>query len=417
MDGIFAVAGFTVLGAATIMSGMIHEIAQRYPAILPYENRLATSVLVCFFLLSVFPSFLFSGIFEGMSVRKPLFLKIVFMPRFTLFLIALATFFMIKIGYAYYLVLFYLLLIVWTFFSGMGNVQWLDFVARQIPSDRRGILFGGRDAAGTLIGVIFLSFFPLISRRYPFPDNYGILYSIAAVLLFGSLYFFSRIKEIPYGEKDLQPKISVLQSAVKNINVLKQDREYLNLMLAYFTMNFIFIAGLPLVTLKAIKTLSLSGVEIVKFTSIVTVINAVSFSISCPLAGMIADRWGYKKLSYIALAFYLVFLVLGVSSKSLVLFYVIYAISGFSGEGIGLVSLNFPMEFAPENSRPSYLGIKYLFNVPEIFVPFAGGWIADSYGYEPVFILGAAFAVATLLIFRFLVIDPRSRIIASPSGT
>ena len=41
-DGIFAVAGFSALGIATILPGMVHQMALRDPSLVPFENRLAT---------------------------------------------------------------------------------------------------------------------------------------------------------------------------------------------------------------------------------------------------------------------------------------------------------------------------------------------------------------------------------------
>ncbi len=67
--------------------------------------------------------------------------------------------------------------------GGLGNIPFTDIVGKVIPLARRGAFFGGREAlAGPLsIGAALLA--QRILEKMTYPDNYAILFGLAAILL------------------------------------------------------------------------------------------------------------------------------------------------------------------------------------------------------------------------------------------
>jgi MFS family permease len=407
IEGIFALIGFTLLGANTILPGLIHEIAQRYPQILPFENRLATAVGICFWGFYMTIGFFFAGFFESMTERKPMFVRWNFLNRFNYLIIALATIFMLKIGYLHFLIIFYLALLVNSFIAGAFYPQWVDFIGRQIPSEKRGILFGGRDCIGTLLGILLISLFPLISRFFEFPYNYGILFSIASASLFLSMYIFSKFKEIPYSPEEIHPKVSFIQRLKRSSAIFREDKQYRTLLTALFFTSLVTIASVSLFTMKAFRTLELTGIKATQFASVLTICLTIGYAAGMPVCGIFADRFGYKRLAYLTFTLLLITFALIMNARTHMMFALSVLLGGFVQGGRVLLSLNFPMEFASEKNRPSYIGLKSLSILPFLIMPFIGGWIADRWNYNTVFIIGSIFAAITLLLYRFKVVDPR----------
>ena len=116
--GIFSVAGFTTLGLFTIMPGLIHEIVLRIPSIQPIENRLVTALGICFWGVSPLLGFFFTGYFESKTKRKHIIIKWSLIARITYLSISLATLFMYKLGYPFYLFILYISLLNNAFISG-----------------------------------------------------------------------------------------------------------------------------------------------------------------------------------------------------------------------------------------------------------------------------------------------------------
>jgi len=98
-------------------------------------------------------------------------------------------------------------------------------------------------------------------------------------------------------------------------------------------------------------------------------------------------------VAYGFLAYTVVFLLLG-------LYLAAYGTAGFT----------FITEYGPEARRPTYIALASVAYAPfAVGAPLLAGWLADLWGYAPVFILSGAAGLAAALAFRFWVPDPRAR--------
>jgi MFS family permease len=406
-EGVAAVAAFTIFGVFTIMPGLIHEIAQRAPEIIPYENRLVTGLGIAFWGISPLMGFFFTGYFESKKERKYIFIKWGLIAKISFLSVTVATFFMTSIGYKGYLVVLYLSLIGYALVSGFMMPQWLDFIGRIIPVNKRGILFGGRDAIGKSIGIGILFLFPWLSRTITFPYNYCLIYTVVVILQLVSYVIFISFKEIPYTDQEIKPRPPLLQQFKNSFRIFKDDTRYRNLMIAVFIISFCTISTMSLYAMKAIRTLQFSGPDTARFTSYFGIITDIGYIISMPLFGLLADRWGYKKILYISYITLFITYMIVIQARSEPVFYLAAFLHGIMRGGNVLAAMNFPLEFAPETRRPSYLSLRFLFSMPFMVMPFIGGWIADRWGYDVVFMAASVFVVLGMLMYRFRVIDPR----------
>ncbi|MBD3241277.1 MAG: MFS transporter [Chitinivibrionales bacterium] len=407
LDGITAVGGFSALGIASIMPGMIHEVALRCPQLKPYENRIATALMVCFFGLSSVSGFLLGGQDEHKTHRKRPFIVLAFTSRLSFPLLVLTVFFMERLGYQLFVWLFLGSLTWWALVNGVLMPQWFDYVGRLIPVNRRGILFGLRDALGTVLGIAVIAAFPWLSERYAFPYNYGVLYAMGAVLLWASFVTWLPLKEIPYRQDELKPCEPFLASLRKTLAIFKEDHAYRRLLIAMSVVSLGTLASLSLYTLKAINELAMTEIARARFVSLAGIVNISLYALALPVFGLLADRFGYKRIAFVSYSLLVLSFVVAVAAGTHNVFLVAIGVAGVVKGGAVLVNINFPLEFVPENRRPSYMRLKALFSMPVIVAPFVGGWLADRYGYNLVFVLPGVLVVVGLVLFGVTITDPR----------
>ncbi len=406
-DGVTALAGFTALGASSLMPALVHEIALRNPALARWENRLATAVVVCFWGLSAITSFVSSGLFESRTHRKRLFLWLAALARISFPLIVIVTLFSTRMDYRWFVALLLVSLSWWGFANGVLMPQWYDYIGRLIPVHRRGILFGGRDCVGTLLGIGLLSFFPLITRRVAFPGNYALMFGVGTALLLLSFFSFVVLREVPYEPDELPPKRPWNVQIRSTLAIFRHDRAYRRLLLASAVLGLTAFASPSLYTLKAINVLGLADAEAAAFSSRVAIVTILGYAPFMPLFGALADRIGYKRVAVIAYAIKLLSYAVVITATSAHAFLAAVFLVGVLQGGVVLVAVNFALEFAPENRRPSYQSLRSLFSLPFIFMPLLGGWIADRVGYNTVFVVAGVILVAAVALFAATVQDPR----------
>jgi MFS family permease len=405
--GIAALSGFTVLGAASLMPALIHEMSLRNPGLVRWENSLATAVAVCFWGLSSITSFASSGLSESRTRRKPLFLAQAALARLAFPLIVVVTFFSTRMDYRLFVALLLLSITWWGLLNGTLMPQWFDYIGRLIPVNRRGILFGGRDSVGTLLGVGLLAMFPAITRRFAFPADYGVMFSIGAVLLLLSYVPYLFLREIPYELDELRPKRPWSVQIRDTLGILAQDPAYRRFLIASAALGLASLASPSLYTLKAINMLGLAGAEAATFSSRVAIVTTFGYAIFMPLFGVLADRIGYKKVAYLAYSLQLASYALIIFATTKAMFLGAVFLVGVLQGGAVLVAVNFGLEFAPENRRPSYQSLRSLFTLPFVFMPLLGGLMADRLGHNTVFVVAGVILAGGLTLFAATVRDPR----------
>ena len=88
----------------------------------------------------------------------------------------------------------------------------------------------------------------------------------------------------------------------------------------------------------------------------------------------------------------------------------IFLLMGLNLAATFIAGLTFIAEFGPEVRRPTYSALSSVAFAPfAVGTPLLAGWLADLWGYQPVFMLSALAGVFTALCFVFWVPDPRKR--------
>ncbi|MEX1020874.1 MAG: MFS transporter, partial [Litorilinea sp.] len=173
------------------------------------------------------------------------------------------------------------------FGAGLVAPAWQDLLARIIPIERRGKMYGITTFLGTgfAAGGAVLSGY--ILEKYEYPYDFVIIFSIAAVALFTSWLFLALTRE-PLGAPVAVATVGeTLWSRMMDILRIDVNFRRFLIVRALYTLGTM---GLGFVTVSAVEQLSIADAVVGYYTVTLLVGQTVGGLIS----GIIADRRGHK---------------------------------------------------------------------------------------------------------------------------
>ncbi len=292
-------------------------------------------------------------------------------------------------------------------FAGTGGAltpAWLDLIARAIPVRRRGAFFGRSNALAGLMGIGGA----LLSQRLldagGFPDGYVHLFLIAFVPVMVSYGFFALNREQgPLRQKSREP---VTQWVRRLPGIVARDRNFSWYLLAAMAGSLANAAS-GFFMVVAIGRLGIGDREAGWYTAVLlTAQTAINL-----LWGHLADRRGHKVVLIggavaIELAIPAALLLPNAASYALV-----FALLGAAASANALSRFAIMLEFAPEDRRPTYVGLASVAGAPMALTgPLLGGWLADHAGFPAAFAVFWVAGLVALWILARRVREPRPRI-------
>ena len=324
--------------------------------------------------------------------RKKPYLMAGLSGRIAFWIVALALWLGLAGNTRLVLLLFFVCLGLFTLTDGLASVAWFDMLARAIPVKRRGRLMG---TAQVLSGVAGLGVGWLISRilessRFPFPSDYATMFTLAGVAFIPSTVALISLREtradVPRdGEKRLR----------KNgwFTPLLHNPIFRRLMVCRVLVGMVSLVT-PFYVIHATDVLNLSQVIVGGFVAAQQVASVGSGA----LLGLVSDRWGPHQTIRIGSALSIVgplFALLAhvVDGGLFVGAYpLVYVALGVYQSSTMLGFYNYLLEIAPEDLRPSYIGLGNTIMGVLTLAPTVGGWLLQVTSYTTLF------AVATALV-------------------
>jgi MFS family permease len=124
--------------------------------------------------------------------------------------------------------------------------------------------------------------------------------------------------------------------------------------------------------------------------------------------GWLGDRVGHRIMLITGAASAVLSAVFAWNAASILWFYPIFILAGMTNVSLWTISMTMTVDFGNESERPIYIGLAQTLTAPAtIIAPILGGWIADSAGFVPTFIISTVLSLIMLGILVFLVKDPR----------
>ena len=279
--------------------------------------------------------------------------------------------------------------------DGIVGVPWVEIAGSSLDNKWRARFFGLHVAISGLIMLVISPFMGKIinSESLLFPNNYIILFAISGLCLLASLFPILFLREIP--SKSTSETIPPFSEYIPELGrVLRDDHNFRSMVIvrmltSLYTMATPFYIGFATIQLG--------------LSSGTAVSNLIAMQTLGTLLGAFTYSWMGNKhnLLYIRLALTAA-LLLPVSALLAGLvgplpLYIGFFLSGLAMSNLFSSYLNWIIMNSPEDKRPVYTG---LFNtisaITLLTAPLIGGTIAQTVGYQAVFVVSLLMALGAL---------------------
>jgi MFS family permease len=295
------------------------------------------------------------------------------------------------------------------FGAGMVAVSWQDLIAKIIPRDRRGRFFGITNFGGTATGVLGATAATWLLAHYEFPTGYVFCFAAAAVLIFISWIFIALTREP--AQPSREPPVSQREYLRRLPAILRTDLNFRRYLISQIVSSLGGMAG-GFVTVYAVQRWHLSDSQAGGFTTSLLIGQAFSNL----LFGVLADRKGHKLVLELATLCGVLSIGLASVAPAPAWFYAVFALSGASVAGFILSGIMIVFEFTTPDLRPTYIGLSNtIIGVVSAVAPLIGGLLAGATGYQALFAIASVIGTVSLVLLRWTVRDPRSRLQNHPT--
>lgn len=298
-------------------------------------------------------------------------------------------------------------LVAWTLSNvaaGVNLPAYFAMLAKCIPPEARGGLFGWGGALSGIVGVAAAEYAGVVLATLAFPGNFAILLAAAAVILTASVVPLLWTREPP--DQTAGEHRSVRQYLADAIRSAGGDREYAWAVAAIAALSFA-LAAASFYSTYAVRELGAGTRDVARFTAITLGASVVGM----PLLGRIADRRGHKLSLEITATCFTVAAVLALFAGSVESVYAVVLLSGIGMSGVSVSQNLLLSEFAPTHADvPMYIVFSWLVLAPfRTGAPIVAGLISDIASFHSMFWIALAAAATSLVVLVTAVREPRHR--------
>jgi MFS family permease len=268
--------------------------------------------------------------------------------------------------------------------GGLGGVPYTDIIGKIIPSNRRGAFFGGRQAlAGPLaVGAALLARHVLAEVAYP--NNYALIFGLAAVALLIASLGFWLIREPPRTNTD-----GHIRRWREYRGQLRDATRRLRTLAAVQILTGFSLMALPFYVVYARQELG-APPEAVGWFVLLQVLGGVLANL---LWARLVDRYGSRWMLTVCATLSTLTLLLAAGLRHLgwlgMLPIIFLGGATLNGRGVGFSSAL--LELAPAAERPTYAGVNSVLALPVAFLPLLAGILLRWWSYPSLFLVMASF--------------------------
>ena len=298
-------------------------------------------------------------------------------------------------------------LIAWTLSSvaaGVNLPAYFAMLAKCIPPEARGGLFGWGGALSGIVGVAAAEYAGVVLAELAFPGNFAVLFTAAAVILTASVVPLLWTREPP--DQIAGEHRSVRQYLADAVRSAGGDREYAWAVAAIAALSFA-LAAASFYSTYAVRELGAGTRDVARFTAI----TLGSSVVGMPLLGRIADRRGHKLSLEITATCFAVAAVLALSAGAVESVYAVTLLSGIGMSGVSVSQNLLLSEFAPTHADvPMYIAFSWLVLAPfRTGAPIVAGLVSDLASFHAMFWIALVAAAISLAVLVMAVREPRHR--------
>lgn len=411
---------FTVLGADIAFFSLGLSISSAY-TVLPLfvhhltSNNEAVALIPAVRALGLYgPPLLVAPWVERRRKALPFILKATVLERVPFLLLAICSIWLAHGNPGLLLGLFLLMIFLALLGSGITYPAWLDLIARTIPRDWMGRFLGLWTGLGGLLGIGGAAIAAALLANFAFPLNFALCFLLTFASYVVSFVLLALGREPPRdvahshlaASGTANPRPATVRHEMAAIyGVLRKDRGLLRLIGSNALAGVATMGG-ALFAVSALKVGGLSDAEVgIENTVLFVAMTGGNF-----LWGALGDAVGHRAVLVLGSLCAGVAALVAIAAHGFWPYALVFLLLGLTLSATQLAGLTFIAEFGPAARRPTYIALASVAYAPfAVGAPVAAGFIANAWGYVPVFVISAVTGIAAAGAFHFLVPNPRRR--------
>lgn len=388
-DYVFFGTAYSFINPNSVLPAFIRQLTASAPVI----GMVTTIYNGCWLL----PQLIVARAINDKPRKKP-YLMLGLSGRAVFWLVALALWLGLSRTPTVMLIVFFACLGIFATSDGLASVAWFDMLARSIPVERRGRLLGMAQVIGGLTGAGAGALVGLILDHptLAFPVDYTLIFALAGLTFIPSTIALALLREPPI-EQDEDDEKQRRKSGW--FSPLLEDPIFRRLLSCRILTGMITLAT-PFYVTHATDVLHLSERIVGSFVAAQTLTGmAAGF-----ILGWISERWGPRHVVRIGSAFATIgplfaMLIYLTDGSGLARFYpVVYVALGVVNNANMLGFYNYLLEIAPDEVRPSYIGLSNTIMGALALAPTVGGGLLEATSYGTLFGITAALVAISFLL-------------------
>ncbi len=361
------------------------------------------------FLVGLIPAIYWAGIFlpqlfvarlvSHFPRLRPWVMSIAFFERIFLVLLAPLTLWLWQKPGAL-LVAFFLMWTGYALSTGLNFATYLGLVAKIIPANRRGLLYGLSGALGGVLGVAGAKLAEYLLQDGGMPYGFAWCFGIGSAVLAVTVVPLGFVRE-PVGKP---PEERPHAGPRQIVRLLRGDPAFARFV--WGCIAYAFAGAAPaFYTVHAIDHLGATAADVARFTAVLTATTVVT----APAWGWLADRTGNRRVVLGSAILAGMGLLVALLAPSLGWFYLVFALNAAASPGMGFAVANIILEYGPGAKAPAYVAVHSSCTMPaSALAPLLAGGLAQTAGYHAVFVAGAILAGLAILGY-WRAPEPRER--------
>ncbi|MGI6367090.1 MAG: MFS transporter [Anaerolineae bacterium] len=279
---------------------------------------------------------------------------------------------------------------------------WYTLIAKTIPTRRRGLFLGLGRGLGALLGVGAALLSGHLLDTQPWPLSFALCFGLAFAFMSLSWLGLAVTREPP--DLTVAPRTPLRRYLAELPGVLRRNPNFSRYILAR-SLTVLGSMALGFIIVYGTQRLALRGTQIGQLTATISTAQAAMYL----LWGLVADRFGHKRVLCAGAACMAAATLLARLTPSLGGLFVAFALTGAGVAAEMTSSSSIVLEFARPEEQPTYVGLCNTLTAPfRALAPILGGALAGTLGYPGMFTIATAMSLLGLGTLALRVREPRT---------
>lgn len=282
---------------------------------------------------------------------------------------------------------------------GANMPGYYKLIAKTIPAEYRGRLYGVGGAVSGLLGLGTSALAAWALGKWGYPGAYAFCFLGAFIAQTVTVIPLGLMKE-PVQAPEAAPEH---RAGWKELRLVKEDPRllWLTAALAFFSFNQVAAA---FYTTYAVFRFHATPETVAEFTGAVMGSKTVAFL----LAGFLSDRFGNRAAIQVATLAGVAAAATAWGAPDLRWMYLAFGLNEIAVQGWGVCSSNYVLELCPPERSGTYTAVYGVLSGPfRVLLPLAGGVLIAWLGYQQVFAVAVAGGIFATLLLLTRVVEPR----------